>query len=446
MDTSSVMDFRFDREPKTIIKVIGIGGGGVNAVNYMYQSGIHRVNFAVCNTDEQSFEDVNVPVKITLGDGLGAGGKPVLAKEKFRKSAKEVETLLDDNTEMVFIAAGMGGGTGSGAAPLLAKMAKDKGKLTIGVVTIPFKFEKLPRITQALKAVRKMSKSVDSLMVINNEKLKEVYGEVPLTEAFKKPDEVLAMAVKSVAEIITKKGIINRDFNDVSSTMKDSGVALVSYGFGKGENRLNDAIQDALHSPLLNNNNLNKAKRILIYISFRGDSYFMTDELTRFIDVFMEQFDSHIKMIWGFGVDDTLDIDQEVKFTIIATGFGIEAVPQKEEFKDGDESDDEDDDDDDDEDENKEDGDKDGGITKAVKELYGDLESNIEKYKPKHIIVLQRDEMDNKTLLKYIEETPPYNRKQSDIDKLRKSTVVVTEEKPVNQQIETEEEFNSIVL
>ena len=194
MDTNVGMKFNFSSNSVKIIKVIGVGGGGVNSVDHMFKCGIHGVNFAVCNTDEQSFEDVNVPVKVTLGDGLGAGGDPVKAKEGFEYSSTEVEKLLSDGTRMVFIAAGMGGGTGSGAAPLLAKMAKNKGILTVGIVTIPFLYEKVPRIIKALDAVEELSKNVDALIVINNERLKEFYPFFDLVEAFEKPNEVLAMA------------------------------------------------------------------------------------------------------------------------------------------------------------------------------------------------------------------------------------------------------------
>ena len=412
MNTDVGMKFNFPTDPTKIIKVIGVGGGGVNSVSHMFECGIHGVNFAVCNTDEQSFEGVNVPVKVTLGAGLGAGGRPEKAKEEFEYSIAEVEKLLSDGTKMVFIAAGMGGGTGSGAAPLLAKMAKSKGILTVGIVTIPFLYEKVPRIIQALDAVEEMSKNVDALIVINNERLKDFFHDFELVEAFKKPNEVLAMAVKSIAEIITVKGIINRDFNDVTSTMKDSGVALVSYGFGSGENRLNDAINDALDSPLLNNNDISTARRILFYISFKKDAQFKVDELTKSIDNFMGGFDNHIKMIWGFGVDDSLGEDQEVKFTIIATGFGLDAVPEIREMKD--ESDilkrqdiiekqkkDED----------------------RVRGAYGEnYNPNVKVTKAplSNIVVLTMDEMDDDTLINYMENNPPYNRDPKEIAKMRK--------------------------
>jgi len=412
MDTNVGMKFNFSSNSTKIIKVIGVGGGGVNSVDHMFKCGIHGVNFAVCNTDAQSFVGVDVPVKVMLGDGLGAGGNPEKAKEAFEYSAAEVEKLLDDGTRMVFIAAGMGGGTGSGAAPLLAKMAKGKGILTVGIVTIPFLYEKVPRIIQALDAVEELSENVDALIVINNERLKEFYSEFELVEAFEKPNEVLAMAVKSIAEIITKKGIINRDFNDVTSTMKDSGVALVSYGFGAGENRLNDAISDALDSPLLNNNDISTAKRILLYISFRSDSRFKVDELTKYMDHFMAGFDNHIKMIWGFGVDDSLSEEQEVKFTIIATGFGLDAVPEIKEMKD----------------EEyirklNEDNNRREKDEKRVMDVYGgdfNPKVKVNRAQQASIIVLTMEEMDDDGLIDYMENTPPYKRDSKEIAKKRK--------------------------
>jgi cell division protein FtsZ len=412
MDTKVGMNFDFPTEPTRIIKVIGIGGGGVNSVNHMYINGIQGVNFAVCNTDEQSFQDVNVPVKVKLGEGLGAGGDPGKAREEFLKSKEEVEKLLDNKTKMIFIAAGMGGGTGSGAGPLLAKMAKDKGILTVGIVTIPFQFEMIPRIIKALDAVEEMSKNVDALIVINNERLKMFYPDFDLDEAFKKPNEVLSMAVKSIAEIITVKGVINRDFNDVTSTMKNGGVALVSYGFGKGENRLDNAIQEALDSPLLNNNDIHNAKRILFYLSFRKDAHFKVEELNKSMDNFMNRFDRHINMIWGFGVDESLEKDQELKFTIIATGFGLDAVPDIKKIQD----------------------DNAAQIAVAtakkreedeerVRNIYGvDGFNNTVKIKrvsKSSIIVLTMDEMDDDTLISFMESNPTYNRNPKDIAEKR---------------------------
>jgi cell division protein FtsZ len=411
-----MMDFNFSTDPTKIIKVIGVGGGGVNAVDYMYKNGIKGVSFAVCNTDAQSFNDVNVPVRVTLGAGLGAGGDPEKGKEEFEKSRTEVEKLLSDGTKMVFIATGMGGGTGSGAGPLLAKMAKEKGILTVGIVTIPFLFEQVPRIIKALDAVEEMSKNVDALIVINNERLKTYYPDFELKEAFKKPNEVLTMAVKSIAEIITVKGIINRDFNDITSTMKNGGIALVSYGFGKGGNRLESAIREALDSPLLSNNDIYNAKRVLFFISFRSDAHFIVEELTQHIDVFMGRFDKHIDMNWGYGVDDSLSLEQEIKFTIIATGFGMDDVKSgmsnevKKVMEENDII------------KEQEDIDKRKKAEDRVKTYYTDFESvtKVNRFSQSSIIVLTVDELDDDTLIDFMEKNPTYNRDAKAIVNIRK--------------------------
>ncbi|MDR1381498.1 MAG: cell division protein FtsZ [Tannerella sp.] len=412
MDTNVGMNYSFPADSSKIIKVIGIGGGGVNAVNYMYECGIHGVNFAVCNTDRQSFQGVNVPVKVTLGDGLGAGGKPEKAREDFNKSAAEVEKLLDDGTQMVFIAAGLGGGTGSGASPLLAKMAKDRGILTVGIVTIPFRYEMIPRINKALDSVEEMSRNVDSLIVINNQRLVDCYPDLDVNEAFKKTDEVLAMAVKSIAETITVKGEINRDFNDVKTMMKDGGVALVSYGFGRGENRLEDAIQEALGSPLLSNNDIGNAKRVLFYLSYRKDAHVKIDELHDSATGFMSRFDQHIDTSWGHGIDDSLSPEQEVKFMIIATGFSIDAIPEMKEKMDENE------------------------ILKVQKEseqrkrdeervnrVYGEspfTKIKVNRVSQSSIVVLTADEMDDDAFIGFMEKTPTYSRKSKEIAANRK--------------------------
>jgi cell division protein FtsZ len=411
MDTNVGLKYSIPTNPTKIIKVIGIGGGGVNAVNYMHNSGIHGVNFAVCNTDRQSFEGVKVPVKVVLGSGLGAGGVPQRGREEFERSRSEVEKLLDDGTSMVFITTGMGGGTGSGAGPLLAKMAKDKGLLTVGIVTIPFLFERVPRIIKALDAVEEMSKNVDALIVINNEKLKVCYPDFELDEAFKKPNEVLAMAVKSIAEIITVPGVINRDFNDVTTAMKDSGVALVSYGFGSGKNRLDDAIKEALNSPLLSNNDVYNAKRVLLYISSRGDAHFRVEELNDYIDDFMNRFDDHIEMNWGYGRDNSLE--QEVKFTIIATGFGLDAIPDIKEMRYEDEAI-----------KFQEELKKRKRDKERVEEIYRtNLDANIKvkKVSQSSIVVLTMEEMDDDAFISFIESNPTYKRNRKDIDAKRKS-------------------------
>ena len=438
MDTNVSLNWNIEKELPKTIKVIGVGGGGVNSVDYMYKAGIHGVNFAACNTDKQSFDDVEVPVKITLGSGLGSGGNPEKAKEEFEKSIAEVDKILSDGTKMVFIASGMGGGTGSGAAPLLAKMARDKGILTVGIVTIPFLFEMIPRIIQALDAVEEMSKNVDALIVINNERLKDFYPKAALEKAFEKPNEVLAMSVKSVAEIITVRGTINRDFEDVTSTMKDSGVALVSYGFGKGDQRIENAIREALDSPLLNNNDIYNAKRILIYLSYRINADLEMEEVQQTITNFMERFDKHIKMIWGCGMDDSLTEDQDVKFTIIATGFGIDAIPEIEDWKD--------------EEtrrriqEDEEQKRKDIERVEGIYKVNINTNQKVKRATKENIVILTTDELDNDEFINFLEKYPTFNRKPEEIAKIRKPAKNTAKaEDDINKQENTISKASNII-
>jgi len=301
-----------------MIKVIGIGGGGVDMVDYMYDMGIHGVDFAVCNTDMLSFDGVNVPVKVHFGQS----GRE--AKSEFEANADKFEELLTDNTRMVFIVAGMGGSTGSDVAPLLAKMAKSMGILTVGIVTTPFLSEQNPRIIRTLPAVEEMSRNVDSLIIINIERLRLLFPDLFVDECFIKVNKKAYKTVKSIAELITQRGIINLDFYDINATMQDSGVTLVSYGFGKGENRIDMAIRETLNMPLLNNYDLYNAKRMLFYLSFKPESHVTMEEIQQSVERFVDIFDKHIRLIWGCGYDTSLMEEQEVKFTLIATGFGIE--------------------------------------------------------------------------------------------------------------------------
>ena len=258
-------------KPNSIIKVIGVGGGGGNAVNHMYKEGIHDVTFVLCNTDKKALDDSPVPVHLQLGEeGLGAGNDPETGKQKAEESEQEIRNMLNDGTKMVFITAGMGGGTGTGAGPEVARIAKSMDILTVGIVTIPFKWEGKKKILQALAGVERMAKNVDALLVINNERLFSIYGQLSVEDAFGKADDTLSVAAKSIAEIITMHGIINLDFNDVKTVLKNGGVALMSTGFGEGEDRMKKAINNALHSPLLNDNDVYHSKKILLSVSFSG--------------------------------------------------------------------------------------------------------------------------------------------------------------------------------
>lgn len=310
---------------KGIIKVIGVGGGGCSAVKNMYQDGIKDVTFAVCNTDSQSLSKSIVPVKVLLGDsGLGVGGVPEVGKKEAEDSIDKIKSLFSDDTKMVFITAGMGGGTGTGAGPVVAGVAKKLGMLTIGVVTIPFYFEKEKKIIKALKGVEEMRKNVDALLIVNNERICNVYSgtRISVKEAFKRADEILSNAVKSISELITIEGDINLDFRDVESTMKSGGGAIMAIGRAGGEHRVEKAIIDALDSPLLYGSDISRAKRILFNIYTSADCPLFVDELQE-IDAFMDELSPQIEVIWGVSDDNTLG--EDAKIAILATGLDNEA-------------------------------------------------------------------------------------------------------------------------
>lgn len=339
MEEDLIVDMGVPTTTPQIIKVIGVGGGGGNAVNYMYRTGIHDVNFVVCNTDSKALADSPVPVRLQLGkEGLGAGNRPARAKAAAEESIESIRSMLDDGTKMVFITAGMGGGTGTGAAPVIAHEAKEKGILTVGIVTIPFRFEGNKKIDQALDGVDAIRKEVDALLVINNEKLREIYPELTIRSAFQKADNTLSIAARSIAEIITMHGIINLDFQDVGTVLRDGGVALMSTGYGEGEGRVTKAINEALHSPLLNNNDIFNSKKILLSITFAEDetgeegttAELMMEEMNEVHD-FMGQFRDDVET--KFGLSTNPELGKKVKVTILATGFGINAVAGMQEKK-----------------------------------------------------------------------------------------------------------------
>ncbi|NDV95796.1 cell division protein FtsZ [Dysgonomonas sp. 521] len=323
-----ILDFQFPTKTQTIIKVIGVGGGGGNAVNHMYNEGIHDVSFALCNTDNQALCESPVETRVQLGkkttEGLGAGNRPEVAKAAAEESREDLEKLLNDGTRMVFITAGMGGGTGTGAAPVVARIAKDMGILTVGIVTIPFVFEGRKKIIQALKGVEDIAKNVDALLVINNERLIDIYADLTIPNAFAKADDTLTIAAKGIAEIITVHGHINLDFADVKTILKDGGVAIMSSGLGEGENRVEDAIVNALHSPLLNNNDVFDAKKILFNIYSSDKAPLIVEEMEAVAN-FMKRFGPEIEVIWGTATDNRLG--DQVKITLLATGFGMSSIP-----------------------------------------------------------------------------------------------------------------------
>ena len=305
-----------------IIKVVGVGGGGCNAVRNMYLDKVGGVTYAVMNTDSQSLSRSPVPYKIQLGAGLGAGGNPEQGKRECEESFEDIRKLLSDGTKMVFVTAGMGGGTGTGAAPLVAGIAKEMGLLTVGVVTIPFYFEKKKKIIKALKGVDEMRKNVDALLIVNNERLCDIYAdsELSVKEAFKRADNILMDAVKGIAELITlpSDGGIKSDFKDVETTMKNGGGAIMAMGRASGEHRVEKAILNALDSPLLYGNDIGKAKRILFNIYSSEEHSIFVRELQE-IDEFFDQLDPNIDVIWGTATDDSLG--EDAKVTILATGL-----------------------------------------------------------------------------------------------------------------------------
>lgn len=326
-NTNNILDFGDPDKSNSIIKVIGVGGGGGNAVNHMYRKGIHDVTFVLCNTDNQALNDSPVPVHLQLGkEGLGAGNKPAKARKAAEESADDIREMLNDGTRMAFITAGMGGGTGTGAAPVIARISKEMDILTVGIVTIPFRWEGTQKIDQALDGVEEMAKHVDALLVINNDRLREIYPDLSVQDAFGKADDTLSIAAKSISEIITEHGLINLDFNDVKTVLKDGGVAIMSTGYGEGEGRVKKAIEAAINSPLLNEKDVFNSKKILLNITFaggkNGNDGLMMDEMGD-VNEFMEKFgDFEIK--WGLAINP--ELEKKVKVTILATGFGVEHV------------------------------------------------------------------------------------------------------------------------
>ena len=308
-------------EDKThgLIKVVGVGGGGCNAVRNMYDEGIVDVNFAVCNTDSKSLSRSPIPVKLPIGS-LGAGGNPEEGRKAAQSHLEEIKQLFTDGTQMVFVTAGMGGGTGTGAAPVVAGVAKSMGLLTIGIVTIPFYFEKKRKIVKALKGVEEMRKNVDAILIVNNERICDIYADSDITvkESFRRADQILCNATKSISELITIEGDINLDFKDVESTMRSGGGAIMAMGRASGERRVEKAIVDALDSPLLYGNDISKAKRILFNIYTSEKSPLHVNEMNE-IDAFMDALNPDIDVIWGVSEDNTLEDDAKV--TILATGF-----------------------------------------------------------------------------------------------------------------------------
>ncbi len=317
------MLFDIPNEERSIIKVVGVGGGGGNAVGHMFQQGITGVDFAICNTDNQAMDNSPVNIKIQLGplltDGRGAGTKPEVGKEACIESIDEVRQFINENTKMLFITAGMGGGTGTGAAPIIAKAAREEGILTVGIVTLPFKFEGLKRQRQALEGLEQLKSNVDAILVISNDKMREIYGNLAISDAFAQADTILTTAVKGIAEIITVPGYVNVDFEDVNTVMRRSGVAIMGNSMAEGEDRARKAISDALSSPLLEDNDIRGAKHILLNIT-SGTKEVTMDEIGEITDYVQEEAGYGTDLVWGNCRDETLG--EKISITLIATGFG----------------------------------------------------------------------------------------------------------------------------
>ena len=414
----SGIDFHFEAKIPSIIKVVGVGGGGGNAVTHMFNEGIHDVTYVLCNTDNKALTDSPVPNKLQMGEGLGAGNRPERGRQAALESIDEIKQLFNDGTKMAFITAGMGGGTGTGAAPIVAQCAHEQGVLTVGIVTIPFLFEGAMKIRQALDGVEEMKKHVDALLVISNEQLRRIYPELSLLNGFAKADDTLSVAAKSIAEIITMRGIMNLDFEDVKTILEDSGVALMSTGYGEGENRITKAFESAIHSPLLNDKNIYNSQRLLFYITFsskNGDSDIEELSMEEMSEVheFMAKFntDDYI-MKWGLGVDDTLG--NKIKITLLASGFGLEDVPgysnsaaerskqQREEERRRREEDEE------------------------RREFYYGRDDQKNTRPHRRLFIFQDEDLDNEDVISMVESSPTAERKSDDLKRIKNKSTAGT--------------------
>lgn len=443
-DIDKTSNFIGGAHQENIIKVVGVGGGGNNAISHMYEQGISRVSFVIINTDRQALNNSPVPTRVLIGnDGLGAGNNPEVARVAAEESAEEIAKLFDDETKMVFITAGMGGGTGTGAAPVVARIAHEKGMLTIGIVTIPFLFEGQKKILKALDGAEEMSKYVDAILVVNNEQLTEIYSDLNWMNAFGKADDTLTDAARSISELITSDGYMNLDFKDVNTTLKDSGAAIISTGYGEGEHRVTKAINDALHSPLLKNRDIFGSKRLLfnLYYSRNADPEFTmgeANELTSFIN----NLDPDVDVIYGICFDDSLG--NKIKITILAAGFelvikgsqrpaaetrtigsqkqpekwapfgGHKAPEVKEPVKQPDNT-----------------------GSEVIKNIYGtDKVESIERDREaSRYIVLSPEQLEDDETIEIIESTPAFNRNMRQIEELRRdrhtpATVTATASRP----------------
>jgi len=416
-DIMDASGFDTESEGKSIIKVIGVGGGGVNAVNYMYRQNIPLIKFVVLNTDKQSLDMSDVPTQVIIGPGYGAGNIPEVGRQFAEDDIDKIRALFTDETQMVFITAGMGGGTGTGAAPVVAREAKEAGMLTIGIVTVPFMFEGKKKILKALAGAEEMKKYVDALLIINNESIIELYKDFNFFNAFSKADDTLANAARSISDIISEKCYINVDFQDVKTTLKDSGSAIISTALGEGEHRITDALQNALHSPLLKRHDIFTSKRLLFKFICAKDSKnpIRAEEIAE-INNFTSKLPSSIDVKWGIGDDPTMG--DKVKITVLASGFdvtiqdGIVMKPPK------------------DDDKPEEPVIQESEENKLIGETYGFeklKEQERENARLKYVI-LKPWQFDDHESIALIERTPTYNRNPQISEKLRKLSDGATEE------------------
>lgn len=425
------------------IKVIGVGGAGTNAVNRMVDSGIRGVEFIAVNTDRQALLLSKASSKIQIGEkitrGLGAGANPDIGAQAAEESKAEITEALR-GADMVFVTAGMGGGTGTGAAPIVAKVAKDLGILTVGIVTIPFIFEGRKKIQQAWVGVEEMRKNVDALLVINNERLREIYPDLNFMNAFAKADDTLTIAAKSIAEIITIEGRINLDFADVKTTLKNGGVAIMSSGYGKGEKRVTKAIEDALNSPLLNDDNVFDAKRVLfnLYFSPEDQDQVKMEEMNE-VNEFMSKFNDDVEVIWGAAFDNSLK--DTMKITILATGFGSSALPDRPQYAEIENpweipSDEHPEEKNEQIPNNKE---------NIIEQIYGQKAADeMKRTKARaSFAILSIDQMDNDTILEMIDKSPTYNRTPQFKSQLEKAMENKTEEQESVISVQTSEKDNN---
>ena len=396
-----------EQKDKVIIKAIGVGGGGGNAVNYMFRQGIKHVSFVVLNTDRQALRQSPVPTKVMIGDGLGAGDRPEVAREAAENDIAKIEALFQDDTRMVFITSGMGGGTGTGASPVVARVAREKGLLTIGIVTIPFYFEGEEKINKAFAGADEMAKYVDALLLINNERLTEIYGDLDFINGFGKADDTLATAACSISELITCDGYMNLDFNDVNTTLRDGGAAIISSGYGEGENRVTKALEDALASPLLKHRDISTAKRLLfnIYFSQEANNKFKLSEVNE-LTSFVQKINPKVKIIWGVAFDK--DLGEQIKITMLASGFNVDRLGEIQE--------------------NRLQNQIDAPAFAAtaaqapqprandrIREEYGE---KVDTFRTNYII-LKPEEMDSDTIIEVLEKSPTYNRDRATVEKAR---------------------------